>query len=505
MEYQIISYQEAKYLLPQDSVYCTHYRAEYNPQVIVIQGDWHCTDPLDLDAPEKLLFPNLHWDYEVEGYPFFIIVQGDMSAQNIYNAETDGSCGLIVLGNLTARNIVVGGQEIYVADNLTISDLFWGDYNHGNLVVGGQINIRVFLETDYGYDYGRFQAKDRINIEYELYDHDEAGYTNGGLIRALFLPECILTEAEIFDGDNYIWSWKSWLNEAVIFKKLPKNEPILLEKNKIRAEIIPEKEKIPFLFQNAEISAENLMIFGKKETLLLFSDENNDGNLIFDYWDENIYRQIVRNESEDYTSIYFQQDKDFAIYAEVCENKVTMRFRDVSSKDWYVVTPETIPEAHAFFTEQWQIFQQQFSDSVFFCRKFNALVTPEKLCEILALPLVKNRYSDYYNEDGEARRWGNYTWRFRQESDERPPRIQITLHEYPDSGSTITFFHFQMDEPTDRAIKLYTQDGNGYEFDVYEVEANRTDFYEKAIKAFETLERHIFRLNNNYLKEKNRK
>lgn len=62
-----------------------------------------------------------------------------------------------------------------------------------------------------------------------------------------------------------------------------------------------------------------------------------------------------------------------------------------------------------------------------------------------------------------------------------------------------------MDEPTDRAIKLYTQDGNGYEFDVYEVEANRTDFYEKAIKAFETLERHIFRLNNNYLKEKNRK
>ena len=100
--------------------------------------------------------------------------------------------------------------------------------------------------------FGRFQAKDRINIEYELYDHDEAGYTNGDLIHALFLPECILTEAEIFDGDNYIWSWKSWLNEAVIFKKLPKNEPILLEKNKIRAEIMPEKEKIPFLFQQAE-------------------------------------------------------------------------------------------------------------------------------------------------------------------------------------------------------------------------------------------------------------
>ena len=229
---------------------------------------------------------------------------------------------------LIARNIVVGGQEIYVADNLTVSDLFWGDYNHGNLVVGGQINIRVFLETDYGYDYGRFQAKDRINIEYELYDHDEAGYTNSDLIHALFLPEYILTEAEIFDGDNYIWSWKSWLNEAVIFKKLPKNEPILLEKNKIRAEIMPEKEKIPFLFQQAEISAENLMIFGKKETLLLFADENNDGNLIFDYWDENIYRQIVRNDDNICKYIHLPVQSG--------SNRILEKMRRRYTREWYL-------------------------------------------------------------------------------------------------------------------------------------------------------------------------
>ncbi len=503
MKYHIFSLQEVKHLLPEDSVYLTHYRAKYNPQVIVVQGDWYCAEPLDLDEPEKV-FTDFDWRNSDEEHPFFILVQGDMTATNIYNAETDGSCGLVVLGNLTAQNIVVGGQEIYVAKDLTVSDLFWGDYNHGNLVVAGQINIRVFLETDYGYDYGRFQAKDRINIDYELYDHDEAGYTNGSLIRALFLPECILTEEEIFDGDNYIWSWKSWLNEVVIFQKLPKNEPILLGKDKIRTEMLPEKEEIPFLFPNTEISAENLQIFGKKETLLLFADENEKGNLMYCYWDEDIYRRIVRNEGEDYTSIYFQQNEDFAVYAELFENRVTMRFRNLSTEVWHEVTPETIPEAYAFFSGQWQIFQQQFSDIVFYRRKYNALVTPEKLREILALPLVKDRYSDYYNGDGDMRYWGDYGWRFRQESDEHSPRIQITLHEYQEGEQLVTFFHFQLDEPADRMVKLYTQDGNGYGFDVYEAEANQTEFYARAIKAFETLERHIFRLNDNYLRDNKR-
>lgn len=85
-----------------------------------------------------------------------------MKAGNIYNNETDGSTGLVVMGNLTANNIVVGGQELFVAGDLAVNELFWGDYNHGELQVRGSIQAKVFINTDYGVDYKRFEEHANI-------------------------------------------------------------------------------------------------------------------------------------------------------------------------------------------------------------------------------------------------------------------------------------------------------------------------------------------------------
>src|SRR5690554_7585111 len=124
-----LKYHEIQHLIPQDSVYSGY----ENEIVLFHEGDW-TTDKIDLDYADKLI-P----DYTDKEFPLLILVNGNVSIKNIFNGETDGSTGLIVLGNLTADNIVVGGQEIYVSGDLNVSGLYWGDYNHGNLEAKGTI------------------------------------------------------------------------------------------------------------------------------------------------------------------------------------------------------------------------------------------------------------------------------------------------------------------------------------------------------------------------------
>jgi hypothetical protein len=52
--------------------------------------------------------------------------------------------------------MIVGGQEIYITGDLSVQECFWGDYNHGDLIVKGDMKTRVFVATEgYHYDYKR--------------------------------------------------------------------------------------------------------------------------------------------------------------------------------------------------------------------------------------------------------------------------------------------------------------------------------------------------------------
>jgi hypothetical protein len=76
-----------------------------------------------------------------------VVVDGDLCVDTLYNWDADGCTGLVVLGHLEVGHAVVGGQEIFVTGNLTVRELFWGDYNHGALQVEGRIHARVLLTT----------------------------------------------------------------------------------------------------------------------------------------------------------------------------------------------------------------------------------------------------------------------------------------------------------------------------------------------------------------------
>lgn len=187
---------------------------ELHHLLLFVDGDLRCPDALDLDALDALM-PGANVDA--------LVVNGNLQAGNIFNAETDASCGLVVLGNLAAHNICVGGQQVYVQGDLDVSGLYWGIYNHGCLNVRGDIRIKAFLDDDYIHDDRRFRHGDRVHIEHAFYLSDQPGWQRGDAIKSLLQP------AFLHPNPQQILSWSSWLDEASILQALRENRSILRE------------------------------------------------------------------------------------------------------------------------------------------------------------------------------------------------------------------------------------------------------------------------------------
>lgn len=75
-----------------------------------------------------------------------IFIDGNFTVDNLYNKETDGAIGLMVTGNMNAKNIAVGSQEIYVSGNLMIEEILCVSYNHGVTIVKGDLSAAVLVQ-----------------------------------------------------------------------------------------------------------------------------------------------------------------------------------------------------------------------------------------------------------------------------------------------------------------------------------------------------------------------
>ena len=141
MSYQRTTFSEIKHLLPADAwaVWRNElHKREFESESVLVFESATELEELNLDKPFG----------EAEDV-FLILVKGNLTVQKfVYNEDTDGATGLMVLGNLRAGTMLVGGQEIYVTGNLVVEELFWGDYNHGDLRVLGNATAGVFVETD---------------------------------------------------------------------------------------------------------------------------------------------------------------------------------------------------------------------------------------------------------------------------------------------------------------------------------------------------------------------
>ena len=198
MKYQRVLFAEVKHLLPSDTWAAwrnQEHVGEFDEESVLVLEKSATIEKLNLDAPFD----------EVE-HVFLILAQGDLTVKKyIYNEDTDGASGLIVLGNLQAENMLVGGQEIYVTGDLVVKEVFWGDYNHGDLHVRGNASAEVFVETDeYSVKIEGQTFFTRHLDQYGSADSDvgsEIGSSYHGLdeqaARELFVPDFIL-----FDDDE---------------------------------------------------------------------------------------------------------------------------------------------------------------------------------------------------------------------------------------------------------------------------------------------------------------
>lgn len=488
MTIQLRKFSEISHLIPEQSIYQTHYQTTDNSKIIFIDGDYHFDRPIDLDEADT--FFGLKESEDYRDYPLSILVTGNVTAGNIYNGETDGSVGLIVLGNLTADNIVVGGQEIFVQGDLNVSGLYWGDYNHGDLNVLGEIYINVFLETDYGYDWERFRANDRIFIPYILLDSDEDFDDFPNRLTAVLKPEFIEDYEEALKyNDGEIWSWKNWINNEVLFPALKNGEKHLLNTpEQISENLKQTQERIP-IFPDNEISLQNLLRFTYPPyfNLMSFTKDNAKRIEIWDYND--VFYRIYYEEDTNTHSVYIENmlDKNMVVYVDYEDNIFGVWIKDVKNNELLTMNPEDHPRAYAFLMEQWQRFQQRYETIVFHLLKYNDVVNKQSFYAVMNNEQIWEKYNAEKDEVGTV--WiGGLALQLFKEQPEKRDRISIVENEgYDNDNNPIwQFYHYEWDDTLGRVV-LLTQDGNGYEFEPYEVSFGSIWQYKKATKFFKRI------------------
>ncbi len=89
-------------------------------------------------------------DYDEDNTPSVIIITGSLIVEElIWNGQTDYGICLLVMKDLKAHDIVVGGQSICVWGNLEVVDILCGVYNHGDMHVKGDIKAQVIIANDF--------------------------------------------------------------------------------------------------------------------------------------------------------------------------------------------------------------------------------------------------------------------------------------------------------------------------------------------------------------------
>ncbi len=97
-----------------------------------------------------------------------VVIDGDLTVDTIVqNGEQDFGPFLVVLGDLHARDIAVGGALLFVAGSLFVEGVFHGYYNHGATLVQKDLHAALVLPDDYS-----LTVKGRIHAQvYEARGH----------------------------------------------------------------------------------------------------------------------------------------------------------------------------------------------------------------------------------------------------------------------------------------------------------------------------------------------
>jgi hypothetical protein len=148
---KIISIDEARDLI---APVLARYLADRDLQITL---DNELTFADEHDRSSVLLLPagavidgDLRLDYETaeyEGNPYRGVLGALAASGDILNSNVDGGPFLVVLGGLTARQILKGGAAFIVAGPITSPGMIYCEYNHGAFrAFGGVAAQRIILD-----------------------------------------------------------------------------------------------------------------------------------------------------------------------------------------------------------------------------------------------------------------------------------------------------------------------------------------------------------------------
>jgi hypothetical protein len=128
--------------------------------LLVHKGDAHIPGDLNIDwnnGQDSHNFVQLlsEWfgikvqsnDSKIKG----LVILGNLVVEgSIINADCDSGPCLIVKGDVKAKNLVCGGSFIEIYSNAIIDDVVFCHYNHGELIIRGQLETKVLINDDHG-------------------------------------------------------------------------------------------------------------------------------------------------------------------------------------------------------------------------------------------------------------------------------------------------------------------------------------------------------------------
>ncbi|HEL4265803.1 TPA: DUF1851 domain-containing protein [Stenotrophomonas maltophilia] len=449
--FQVVRYADIRAEVPQDSTYAPEHYVWGDPDelVLLVDGDLKL-DTLDLDDP---LAP---WREEDLGaYIRFILVRGNAEiTRHVHSLETDGACGLLVSGDLTTTNAIVGGQEIRIGGNLRVRELFWGDYNHGELHVVGNTEAAALIQTDYSMQFdGSVHCVRRM---------DDEAITDDG-IEQIIEPDCLSRESE--DPDSF-WS----LDAGAMLERLTAGKSV------IRAEGLSAPDPLLCtvnLFGDGTISPDNFLRICAEDMLpmnICGYDFHRDGlslqvradiedagapSYIMQMEDpsRNIAARFVMERVETSVGIIDRlkgrrPETGWGLWNYICS--------DVNSdqSEWARVEAHEIPPAHvSLVLKAWQFLQEGASS-----RHWTAEIIPaSEIKDLLALEICQPY--DNYDDDDRCGFWiGHCHAAFRQQ-EQGPDPVDPTLRlsrelNQPDGTSVIESYYFDVETCMDGSERV---------------------------------------------------
>ncbi len=399
-------FKDIKHLLPEES--WARQRNELNDgefddeNVLHVTGDYRIARlELDTDA-------------------FLILVGGNLTVDSyIYNENTDGATGLVVLGDLRGQNVVVGGQELYIGGNLYVEELFWGDYNHGDLTVKGDAAATLFIDTD---EY-HVNIDGKKDIGLSIGSLGTSGLwlePDAAMLATVLQPDCVTEE----DGEPSLWREK-------MLEYFEAGTSVIQRNGVEEAAKLPE---IPVIFAGDAISTANL----QRLTLPSLMPETPLTEHVYTYecWlGDLFFRAVVEYDPASkqpvYHAVRLQESESHAILIETAIQppkvgllgkltgkhsavnwNLSMRTQDMAAASGWA--PYQSGRSPVRFTELLQYGWKATLQAVSNREYARNLITPQELREVLALPLVEP-YNDYYDDKNGFWANGNRYCAFRQE------------------------------------------------------------------------------------------